>query len=611
MIKSRYKMLVNKVLLAILGLTFPLLVATAGRDDCDNHSSASVTFTPTPPVSLARSNSERYEDLPLKFLCKHWKLVRSSIILHSEDETACVMAGQCVSYNSNDPLRRTAIGPCPYIPHNVSWCHNTLVGFYGVSSSHSLAELTDMTCGVYNREGLLCSGCKPGYGPAVYAFSLMCVECRDDNLGWVLYLGLVTIFITIFYVIIVLLNIKATAPPFAGYVLMCQTYCIIDRMYVPMTMKMVTHSHLKILLHLVRMLCGVWNLDFFRHLIQPFCVSRHLNNLQALTLEYFYVVYPLVLITVTFVCIELHARNFKLIVVVWKPFHKLFVFSRRAWDPRASIINSFSTFLLLSVSKIIIVSSLYLYGSSFVYIGGNDSAYVGSVLYFSPSIFCYSKQHIPYLITSVVFLVMFTIVPSLLLCLYPTKIVRKLLHCCLLSRLRQGLWIFVETFQGYYEDGSTGQRDFRAISGAHFIILFLISSVCISDNVRVGLLPVVQLILVSVSLFYAIARPCKEPHANIIQSLLLALTAFILQLAYFVTIHIQTYFIRLVLLLCLLAPHIVLYGYAAYKIVKRIHRKFCCLISIPIGDDQAGMQHGRDCIVQQPDECTALLNDTY
>jgi hypothetical protein len=241
-------MLVNKVLLVvILTPSFKLLQVTiAGRDNHDKHSSSAsvIVRLPAPPESHVRPDLENYQDLPLKFLCKHrkFKLVEQLIILHKEDTTACVMAGQCVSYNSNDPLKRTAIGPCPYIPHNVSWCHNILIGFYGVSSNTSLAELTDMTCGVYNREGLLCGSCKPGYGPAVYAFSLMCVECRDDSLGWLLYLGLVTIFITVFYVIIVLLSIKATAPPFTGFVLMCQTYCIIDRMYVPMTMKMVTQS---------------------------------------------------------------------------------------------------------------------------------------------------------------------------------------------------------------------------------------------------------------------------------------------------------------------------------------------------------------------------------
>ncbi len=609
-------MLVYKLLLVVV-LMPSIQVTDAGRDNSDNRSSSSSTSVTVsmsaPPESHVTSDlEENYEDLPLKFLCEHRKFVRL-IILHNEDNTACVMAGQCVSYDSNDLLKRTAIGPCPYIPHNVSWCHNILTGFYGVSSNTSLAELTDMTCGVYNREGLLCGSCKPGYGPAVYAFSLMCVECRDDSLGWLLYLALLTTFITVFYVIIVLLNIKATAPPFTGFVLMCQTYCIIDRIYVPMTMKMVTHSRLNILLQLVRMLCGIWNLDFFRHLIPPFCVSRHLTNLQALTLEYFCVVYPLVLIIATFVCIELHARNFKLIVVLWKPFHKLFVLFRRAWDPRASIVNSFSSFLLLSVSKVIIVSSLCLYETSYVsVVGTGGGGYVKNVLYFSPSISFSSKQHIPYLTTAVVSLVMFTVVPSFLLCLYPTRVLRKLLHCCLLSRLRQSLWIFVETFQGYYKDGScTGKRDFRAISSAHFIILLLISLVCIIDKIRFSLLPIVQLILVSVSLFYAITRPCKESSANIIQSILLALTAFILQLAYFATVHIQVYFILSVLLLCLLAPHIALYGYAVYRIIKQIHRKFCyCSISRPNGDNQVDVQHERDGDDQQcrSDECTLLLN---
>ena len=592
-------MSVNKIVLVILMLTV-LLVPT----------NSSVPVLPVLPVSHSKSDFKSYEDMPLKFLCKHKKIVRESIILCGGDNDACIMTGQCVTYNSNDPLRRTAVGWCPYIPHNVHWCHDVLTEFYAVSSECSLAELTNMTCGEYNREGLLCSSCKPGYGPAVYAFSLMCVKCRDDRLGWVLYLGLIMIFVTVFYVIIVLLNIKATSPPFTGFVLMCQTYCIIDRIYVPMTMKMVTYSRLKILLHLVRMLCGIWNLDFFRYLIPPFCVSRYLNNLWALTLEYFYVIYPLFLISATFVCIELHARNFKLIVIVWKPFHKLFTLFRRTWDPRASIINSFSTFLLLSVSKIILLSSFCLYKSKFAYMLGTDGdTHARSVLYYSPLASFASKHHIPYLVTSIVFLVLFAFIPSLLLCLYPTRILRKMLHCCLFPRLQQGLWIFVETFQGYYRDSSTGQRDFRAISGAHFIILLLIASACISDRIRICLLPVVQLILILVSLFYAIARPCKEPTANIVQSLLLALTAFILQLAYFITVHNQTCFFQLMLLLCLLAPHVILYSYAVYKIVKRIHQKFCS-ISRPIDDDQTSVHNEEGYFGQQPDECTTLLNNT-
>lgn len=56
-----------------------------------------------------------------------------------------------------------------------------------------------------------------------------------------------------------------------------------------------------------------WHLEFghFSFLDPPFCVSSHLSNLQALSLEYVHVIYPVVLLAMTYMCIELHARSFK------------------------------------------------------------------------------------------------------------------------------------------------------------------------------------------------------------------------------------------------------------------------------------------------------------
>jgi len=57
-----------------------------------------------------------------------------------------------------------------------------------------------------------------------------------------------------------------------------------------------------------------------------------------------------------YVCIKLHDNIFKAVVWLWKPFHRHFVHFRRSWDPKASIVNAFTTFLLLSFSKILFVS---------------------------------------------------------------------------------------------------------------------------------------------------------------------------------------------------------------------------------------------------------------
>ena len=91
-------------------------------------------------------------------------------------------------------------------------------------------------------------------------------------------------------------------------------------------------------LNALLVLCGIWSLDFFQFVIPPFCVSR---NVKTLALEYVVAFYPVCLILVTFVFIKLHDNNFRLIVWVWRPFHRHFVHFRRRWDSKASIINTF------------------------------------------------------------------------------------------------------------------------------------------------------------------------------------------------------------------------------------------------------------------------------
>ena len=82
-------------------------------------------------------------------------------------------------------------------------------------------------------------------------------------------------------------------------------------------------------LKLLLVLCGIWSLDFFHSVIPPFCVSSNIKGVHALALKY---------------------------LVAFYSFYRYFVYFRRRWDSKASIINTFTTFLLLSFSKIFFVS---------------------------------------------------------------------------------------------------------------------------------------------------------------------------------------------------------------------------------------------------------------
>ena len=534
-----------------------------------------------------------------------------------------VQAGMCIS-QFNSSINIAIAGLCPYFPDNLSWSQVSLLSnFYLFPARLPLTEIMDFTCELYNREGPLCRKCKSGYGPAVYGFSLMCAECSSSSVaGWALYLLLVLFPITVFYVLVIVFNVSATTPPFTAFVLMCQTYCTIELMYVPLKMKLAGFKSLSILLQTVRVLCGFWNLDFFRYLIPPFCVSSHLSNIQALSLEYIHVVYPLLLVLITFICIELHARNFTPLVLLWKPFHRCVTRFRRSWDPRASIINAFSTFLLLNFSKIIFVAGYCLYSIDLFVIDPNlQTSYHHSVLYSEPKIHLLSKQHLPYLLCSVTLLVVFVFIPTLLLCFYPTKIFRRLLQCSLSLRWQQAVGAFIDTFQGHYKDGTSGTRDYRAASSIHLIVLFLIIFICMSGYLRLFVTDTAQPILVTVSLFYALARPCKQYYANVIQSLLCILTAFIMSIISYSKHHRHYMFMCfLIMFLCLLTPHVVLGVFMIYRAAKWTGINFyrlwsiirsCRWVCANVGRPE--LRYGESCLLRNEfssDECSPLLNET-
>ena len=66
----------------------------------------------------------------------------------------------------------------------------------------------------------------------------------------------------------------------------------------------------------------MWNLDFLRYVIPPFCISKSLTTLQAEALEYVVGVYPLLLIVVTYIFVELYDNEYRMIVALWSPFRK-------------------------------------------------------------------------------------------------------------------------------------------------------------------------------------------------------------------------------------------------------------------------------------------------
>ena len=139
-----------------------------------------------------------------------------------------------------------------------------------------------------------------------------------------------------------------------------------------------------------------------------------MKNLHAFALEYIEAFYPLILILITYICIKLHDHNFRPVVLLWKPFHRCFVYFRRSWDTEASVISAFSTFLLLSFSKILFVTYTLLYGITAMTVDKNGSAISTSfVMYYDPTVQWYSEDHLPFAGVSFCVGLLFIVFPRL------------------------------------------------------------------------------------------------------------------------------------------------------------------------------------------------------
>ena len=267
---------------------------------------------------------------------------------------------------------------------------------------------------------------------------------------------------------------------------------------------------------------GIWNMKFDSILDfnKEVCLSEKLEPIHILALSFVSAVYPLVLLCVAYVFIELQAMNIRPIMWLLKVACFPCTRWRRVWKAKISIVDAFATYVLLSYTKLMYVSFLLLSYSK-VY-GDKDTK---KVLDFDPSVEYLSSKHTPYVILSVVIIVIFGPVPLLLLTFYQ----RKNCTSCLerLRVKRPGLEQFVEAFQGCYKDGTDGTADRRFFAGVYFIFRVVILLIYSQMKETIYLLPTKAAAYIIFLFVCAVIQPYKKAIYTFIDCLFFALLASI------------------------------------------------------------------------------------
>ena len=389
-------------------------------------------------------------------------------IIKCDGERAAVLACYCATTTGENEFSSDhglIVGSCIFN----CWRrpgHTILDSQYFVLPRNS-SNLNNDTCGWLKRTGSLCGKCLPNHSPTVYSYSLKCVECPHGHNNWWLFILLAFVPLTIFYIIILLLNINVASSSLHAFVLFCQ---IVSS---PPFARVIENSPNQgsgtVVTKLLMSLYGIWNLDFFCFFTPNICLNT--SPLLSLSLDYIIAIYPLFLVLVTYLLITLYDCNFKILVFVCKPVKVCFSWFQERHRENTTIIDAFVTFFVLSSIKIISVSFDLLFPVPVYSL--NSSKVISLALFYDGSIKYFGRDHLPHAIVAILFLVNFVAIPVVILLFYPYCWFQRLLSC-LPSRWYLVLQAFVDSSQGCYKNGTEeGSYDCRSFSGLYFILRIL------------------------------------------------------------------------------------------------------------------------------------------
>lgn len=432
-----------------------------------------------------------------------------------------VALGWCATYEDEVGI---LLMKCPYFQvrgHNI-----TSEGYFILPSNTS--KLNNYMCGPMKRKGQVCMDCIDGFGPSYTSLGYECSNCTGCWYGVPLYLLVELVPNTIFYLIILTFQIRLTSAPMIGFIWYSQTV-LLEITYSgakPISRILYQSRNASKGLKVILALYGMWNLDFIRYLVPPFCISLKLKTIHIAFLDYTSAIYPLFLICLTWICIKLYGQNFRPLVWVWRLLHRCNVISSRNRDAKNDIINVFTSFFFLSYSKLVYQSVKLL--SCHHIINIDNASHYSYVTRVDPSVNCYSKEYYFFATPAIVIIIVCVTLPTLLFLLYPTRVFQTCFSKCN-AYLQIAVSIFMEKFHSCYRDGLEGGRDMRRFCGFYFYLQIL---TCLYYPLNLKKLSVAYrtyqiILLASASILIAFTRPYKKSYMNVLESLLLALMALL------------------------------------------------------------------------------------
>lgn len=429
----------------------------------------------------------------------------------NEQISLSLLIGHCIGYGSlSGRANETVFAKCPYTINNISLSKPFINNI-----QYTKMELNDQFCQKYKRKDFLCKECLTGKCINIFSPTYECIDCtKCTYFNWIEGIAAVIGPQTIFFVVVIIFHIGITSPSMNAYIFFSHVISHpLEILLIKAAWDLDDRTHHKgWLTGLAVNPYRLWTFDYPEILSIHLCISENFKIVHAIAFRYIHAFYPTVLIVVALVFIELHARNCKPVVYMWKPLCYICVRLRRNWEIKTSVIDAFATVVLLSYSKVI-NTSISLLNINYVYNISDPTSNLGTLLDYDTGTEFFKGEHRFFAIVAIVILLTFGSIPPLLLTFYPYRWFHKLLTLIRIGRWH-GLYVFVETFQGSFKDGTNRTPDRRWFAGMYFIFRIIIFLEFSLVNEIDKLFPALAITYTIFLVFIALLRPYKKGYYN-------------------------------------------------------------------------------------------------
>lgn len=401
-------------------------------------------------------------------------------------------------------------------------------------------ELPHFFCGPSNSRGILCGGCKDGYGVSADFLESSCTICSpgSERYTWIFYLLTEFLPVTVFFGIVFLFSMTVTFGPLNSYIFFAQVITTVVKVdadgevYAPEGSTNAMQSAYMIPY-------AVWNLNFFRTVLPHYCIHSNWNTLTVLNIGYLQVVYLIVLMLLLFAIMNLYGRGIPVIVRLFRPFHRCLARFRQWTNLRQSVTGGMAVFVVIAYTKSVVLALYILTPVQLIYPNGT----IATAVFYLDGDVKFDAGNIRYMIPSLIVLA-FAAIPPVLLA-YPTLLgLLWRLSCKRLPLARlypsHKLQAFLDEFHGCYKNGSDGGLDCRWFASLYFCLRIALITVFTTSYSYMDQFTIQGVFFIAIAVLFLVFQPYRKSWLNQLDAVMFLLMATISSLSTFNLTRVQS-----------------------------------------------------------------------